>query len=230
MAINVPPLVVPPRPPELPAVAPPKGQGEPFLRNDAHLSNWIDELERVLMDAWRTLKSLLEGIDQRITRLETRVADTYTWGQKGTLTIEEAEEGEEAEVTLLALPLRIVRAEEILECTAATEVPGRGGTLLVQHQASGPDVPDEILPPARHRLPRPPSPPRRAPREEVSWTTVTTLTLSEGSPFVAVAVSPPFKLKKDDALRVVIAEVGEVDEDDEEAEGLGDVVVQARCR
>jgi hypothetical protein len=43
--------------------------------------------------------------------------------------------------------------------------------------------------------------------------------------FVAVTLDAPFRMAKDDTLRVVIAEVGE-DED----EALADVVVQARCR
>ena len=204
-------------------MAPPSGQGESFLRNDAQLSVWVEEFERVVKNAWTQLNTLVADLDRRITELETRIADTYTWGQKGTLTVEEAEEGEEAVVTLLALPLRIVRKEEVVECTAAAEVPGMGGVLIVQHQHSGPDVPD-VVPPGRRRP--------RADEEEVPWTDVATLTLEAGMKFVSVMLEEPFEMAKDDTLRVVIAEVGEPAEGDEgeDEEGLGDVVVQARCR
>ena len=168
----------------------------------------------------------------RVVELENRISDTYTWGQKGTLTVEEAEEGEAPVVTLLALPLRVVRKEEVLECTAAAEVPGAGGVLIVQHQASGQDAPTPPATPKR-RLPSTPAVPvaRAAPQaDDLPWTTVATVTIGAGVKFVSVTLATPLQLKKDDTLRVVISEVGEVDEDDEDAEGLGDVVVQARCR
>jgi hypothetical protein len=114
---------------------------------------------------------------------------------------------------LLALPLRIVRDEEILECTAAAEVPGLGGVLRVQHQASGATE----------------TPPARA--DEIPWTDVATLTLEAEMRFVAVTLPEPFKMTKDDTLRVVIAEVGSATPAvGEEPEELADVVCQARCR
>jgi hypothetical protein len=228
-----PTLNIPPKPQELPSTPPPSSSarvreeaektGNPlgkmlidgYSRGDAHLTGWVEEEQRVLKEAWQDLQTLVAALDARILVLETRIADTYTWGQKGTLTIEEAEAGEEAPVTLLALPLRIVRDEEILECTAASEVPGLGGVLLVQHQASGATE----------------TPPTRA--DEVVWTDVATLTIEAEMKFVAVTLPEPFKMKKDDTLRVVIAEVAEVDgapRVDEEPEELSDVVVQARCR
>jgi hypothetical protein len=213
MAITFPPITIPPRPPDLPMVAPPKSNKDPHLTNDGHLSKWIEDFERVVKDAWTALSTLVAELDKRITILETRISDTYTWGQKGTLTIEEAEPGEEAPVTLLALPLRIVRDEEVVECTAAAEVPGLGGVLLVQHQASGPTG----------------TPPTRA--DEVEWIDVATLTFEAEMRFVAVTLPTPFKMKKDDTLRVVIAEVGGAPRVvGEEPEELADVVVQARCR
>lgn len=181
MPIVFPPLTIPPRPPELPAVPPPattepavtKG---PHLRNDAFLSRWVEDFERVVKDAWFSLSKVIAALDARVTGLETRVtnleqrvSDTYTWGQKGTPTIDE-----DADVTLLALPLRVVRDEEIVECTATSEVPEGAVTFVVQHN-------------------------------EVD---VVTLTL-DSVPFVAVPLPPdaPHKVLKDDRLRVVIASV-----------------------
>jgi hypothetical protein len=224
-------LNLPPRPQELPSTPPPSSStrvreeaektGNPlgkmlvdgYTRGDAHLTGWVDEEQRVLKEGWQDLQTLVSALDARILALETRIADTYTWGQKGTLTIEEGEPGEPVPVTLLALPLRIVREEEIVECTAAAEVPGLGGVLRVQHQASGATG----------------TPPARA--DEVPWTDVATLTVAAGMKFVAVTLPTPFKMKKDDTLRVVIVEVGSAAPAvGEEPEELGDVVVQARCR
>jgi hypothetical protein len=132
--------------------------------------------------------------------------------------VEEPVEGEAPEPTLLALPLRIVRQEEILECTAAAETPGAGGVLIVQHQASGPIVTEPpVTPPVTPRA------------DEVPWTDVATLTFTAGMTFVAVTLPTPFKMAKDDTLRVVIAEVGEPPEDAKDGV-LADVVAQARCR
>jgi hypothetical protein len=229
-----PTLNIPPRPQELPSTPPPSSSArvreeaektesplgkmliDGYSRGDAHLTGWVEEEQRVLKEAWQDLQTLVAALDARILVLETRVADTYTWGQKGTLTIEEAEEGEPAPITLLALPLRIVRDEEMLECTAAAEVPGLGGVLLVQHQASGATV-------------TPPTPPTRV--DEVVWTDVATLTIEAEMKFVSVTLTEPFKMKKDDTLRVVIAEVASATPAvGEEPEELADVVVQARCR
>jgi hypothetical protein len=192
----------------------PEGAPRPYDRNDAHLSKWIEDFERVVKDSWTKLGVLLNEVDKRVTVLEERVSDTYTWGQKGELTVEEPVEGEEPEPTLLALPLRIVRKEEVLECTAAAEKPGAGGVLIVQHQASGPIVAE---PPVTSRA------------DEVPWTDVATLTLDAEMKFLSVPLTTPFKMAKDDTLRVVIAEVGEAEEDAEDG-ALADVVVQARCR
>jgi hypothetical protein len=224
-------LNIPPRPQELPSTPPPSSSArvreeaekhasplgkmlvDGYSRGDAHLTGWVEEEQRVLKEAWQDLQTLVAALDARILALETRIADTYTWGQKGTLTIEEGEPGEEVPVSLLALPLRIVRDEEILECTAAAEVPGLGGVLLVQHQASGATE----------------TPPTRA--DEVPWTDVATLTLDAEMRFIAVTLPEAFKMTKDDTLRVVIAEVGGAARAvGEEPEELSDVVVQARCR
>jgi hypothetical protein len=224
-------LNLPPKPQELPSTPPPSSSarvreeaektGSPlgkllidgYSRGDAHLTGWVDEEQRVLKEAWQDLQTLVAALDARVLALETRIADTYTWGQKGTLTVEEGEPGEPVPVTLLALPLRIVRDEELVECTAAAEVPGLGGVLLVQHQASGPIVP----------------PPMRA--DEVPWTTVATLTIEAEMKFVAVTLPEPIKMHKDDTLRVVIAAVGGAARaEGEEPEELADTVVQARCR
>jgi hypothetical protein len=227
-------LNIPPRPQELPSTPPPSSSArvreeaektesplgkmliDGYSRGDAHLTGWVEEEQRVLKEGWQDLQTLVAALDARIFVLETRVADTYTWGQKGTLTVEEGEPGEPIPVTLLALPLRIVRDEEMLECTAAAEVPGLGGVLLVQHQASGATV-------------TPPTPPTRV--DEVMWTDVATLTIEAEMKFVSVTLPEPFKMKKDDTLRVVIAEVASATPVvGEEPEELGDVVVQARCR
>jgi hypothetical protein len=209
----------------LPKVAPPQGQGDKFARNDAFLSTWVEDFERVVTDAWTKLGVLLAGLDtritaleERVTALEERVSDTYTWGQKGELAVEEPVEGEEPEPTLLALPLRIVRKEEVLECTAAAEQPGAGGVLIVQHQASGPIVAEPpVTPPVTSRA------------DAVPWTDVATLTLDAEMKFVSVPLDTPFKMAKDDTLRVVIVEIGEAPEDAEDGV-LADVVVQCRCR
>lgn len=182
MAIKFPPLTLPPRPPELPAVPPPKGQGDPFLRNDAFLAVWIDEFERVIKDAWFLLRTLVEGIEARITVLETRIADTYTYGQKGALALAAPpEEGEPVSLSLLALPLRVVRDEEILELTAACETPSEDTTtvLTVQH------IVDTVS------------------------TTVGTLTLGTGITFVPLVLPAPKKVKKNEVLRVEITEASE---------------------
>jgi hypothetical protein len=67
--------------------------------------------------------------------------------------------------------------------------------------------------------------------DEVVWTDVATLTIEPEMKFVAVTLTEPFMMKKDDTLRVVIAEVASATPAvGEEPEELGDVVVQARCR
>jgi hypothetical protein len=154
----------------------------PHLRNDAYLANWLEAFERVIQDAWLKLNALITAINKRIEDLEGRISDTYTWGQKGTLTIEEGEEGEEAPVSLLALPLRVVRDEELVECTAAAEVsPVADAIVLIVEYLAADAEPVEAA----------------------------TLTLDVGMDFVAVTLEPPLKLKKNDKLRVVIAAVDE---------------------
>jgi hypothetical protein len=197
----IPPLNVPPRPPELPIVPPPVGPGQPetFKRNDAFLAVWIEEFERVMKDAWVKLNALLEVFDARIKVLETRIADTYTFGQKGTLPAaqEPTEPEAEPEANLLALPLRVVRDEEIMELTAACEIPSIGvpAILTVQHRG-GADV-------------------------EVPWEPVGSLVLDVDVLFVELILSAPWKLKRNDVLRVLIEDPGE---------DVADVVVQIRCR
>lgn len=132
MAINFPVLVIPPRPPELPAVPPPPTtepvvKTGPHLRNDAFLSRWLEDFERVIKDAWLLLGTLLAQIDARLVYLETRVADTYTWGQRGTLTDEER----------IALPLRVVRKEKVVELTVAAEVPSTSGSVSIEFRVNG---------------------------------------------------------------------------------------------
>lgn len=131
MAITLKPLVIPPRPPELPATPPPATSADPqtkgpHLRNDAFITRWVEEFERVVKDCWIALGQVLQLIDARLVYLETRVADTYTWGQRGTLTDEEG----------MALPLRVVRDEKIVEFTIASEKPG-SGTISIEFRING---------------------------------------------------------------------------------------------
>jgi hypothetical protein len=144
-----PSLTVPPRPPELPTVPVPPTQpqtkaadvfprGEPppmqkwvegadrfvaetSLRFDALLTKWIEEFLRVMKDAWVRLQTLVTAVVGRVLVLETRIADTYTWGQKGALRADEP----------IALPLRVVRNEELVEMTiAADHEDSRGGVTI----------------------------------------------------------------------------------------------------
>jgi hypothetical protein len=144
-----PTLAPPPRPPELPTVPVPptrpvvkaeevfpRGQAPPLqkfieqtdrfvdetgLRRDAFLSKWLDEFIRVMKDAWVRLSTVFTELESRVSTLETRIADTYTWGQKGHPTADEP----------IALPLRVVRDEELVEMTiAADHEDSRGGITI----------------------------------------------------------------------------------------------------
>jgi len=125
-------LVIPPRPPELPTTPPPPAEAPivkvgPHLRNDAYLTRWLEDFERVVKDAWIALAQLVASLEARILALETRVADTYTWGQRGTLTDEER----------IALPLRVVRKEKVVELTVAAETPSTSGSVSIQFRVNG---------------------------------------------------------------------------------------------
>jgi hypothetical protein len=125
VAVSLKPLVIPPRPAELPTAPPPaeaaaKPVKGPHLRNDAFLARWIEDFERVVKDVWLALQQVLGGIDLRLIALETRVSDTYTWGQRGSLTDNEP----------MALPLRVVRPETIVEFTIAAEKPAAGAITI----------------------------------------------------------------------------------------------------
>jgi hypothetical protein len=204
VAFFLPPLVPPPRPPELPVAVPPPLAGQtpqtpgPHVRNDAFLSQWIDDLERVLKDAWIKLNSVLKGFDERITILETRVADTYTFGQKGILTVVE-DPLDPGAPTILALPLRVVRNEEIVELVVACEKASTADetTLQVQHAVGNADFTAVGLP----------------------------LTMGPGMKLAerlfTVAPRTPRKILRNDRLRVVI-QVASLD--------AADIVAQVRCR
>jgi hypothetical protein len=191
----LPPLVLPPRPPELPVSIPPPLPGQtpqtpgPHLRNDAFLSKWIDDLERVIKDNWIKLNALLQTFHDRITALERRIADTYTWGQKGPLAVSVPTDPEApVEVSLLALPLRAVRDEEIVEIVVACEkAPELGATTLMVQVNEG---------------------------------NVRQVSLNVGVKLAEWVFPVPVKIKRNDALRVLIQAPGDA----------ADVVVQARCR
>jgi hypothetical protein len=159
-----PPIVPPPRPPEVPDVPVPPvrptttadqvfPQGRPpplqkwvegadtFVRErslqlDAFIARWVEEFIRVLKEAWDKLKFAFEELDKRITALEQRVADTYTFGQKGKL-----KKRPDPDPNWIALPLRVVRDEVLLEVVATVETPSSDGdvNLSVQHEG------DEIV-------------------------------------------------------------------------------------
>jgi len=130
--VPIPVLVLPPRPPELPTAPPPVKPGEPPspLRNDALLSNWIEDIERVLKDAWLKLQQAFAALEARVLVLEQRIADTYTFGQRGALTLIPDDPN------WVALPLRVVRDEEVLEVTAAAENPDTSATVDIQRNGA----------------------------------------------------------------------------------------------
>jgi len=216
----LPALVLPPRPPELPTVPPPVTADKPpdFKRNDAFLSRWIEDFERVMKDAWLKLNEMLQKFHDRITALEQRVADTYTFGQKGALALAVPVEGAPPSLDLIALPLRVVRDEEVVEATLTAEVaPAASCTVAVEHV-----VPDAA-----------------GSTEGRPATTVCTLTLPAGGHFVSFSFTlpappparavapPPYKVKKNSVLRAHIVGTGG---DAEGAGGATDVVCQVRCR
>jgi hypothetical protein len=180
-------LVAPPRPPELPVAVPPPMVGEapvktgPHLRNDAHLANWTDEFIRIMKDAWVKLGKVIQSIEDRLLALEMRVADTYTYGQKGVITLAvPIEEGGPIPLTILALPLRVVRDEVLLEVVATCEVAGATGgtTFKVQHGPSAAAMAD-----------------------------VTTLTLNTGALLAQITLPTPRPMKRNDVLRVIVTAV-----------------------
>ena len=66
---------------------------------------------------WASSVNVIVG---RITVLETRVSDTYTWGS-GSIT----------EDKIIALPLRVVRDETFVEMTIAAETPSTSGDVQI---------------------------------------------------------------------------------------------------
>jgi len=193
----LPALVLPPRPPELPTVPPPVTADKPpdFKRNDAFLSRWIEDFERVIKDGWIKLTSLLQSFDDRIVALEKRIADTYTYGQKGVITLATPpEEGGPTPLTFLALPLRVVRDEELVEVVATCEIPAATTptTFTIQH---GP--------------------------HKDAMANVTSLTLGVGVPLAQITLATPRKMKRNDVLRVLVAEA---------SLEAADFIVQVRCR
>jgi hypothetical protein len=143
----------------------------PHLRNDAHLANWTDDFIRVMKDAWVKLNQLLGVIEDRLLALEQRIADTYTYGQKGALTL-----AVDGPLTFLALPLRVVRDEELVELVATCETAATDTStvLAVQHGTGG------------------------------VFQTVRTLTLNTGATLVEFKLPTPRKMLRNDVLRVVI--------------------------
>jgi hypothetical protein len=121
----IPTLVMPPRPPELPTAAPPP-PAEPHLKNDAYITRWVEDFERIIKDAWVKLNAWivgeLGGLSGRVTVLETRISDTYVFGARGTPAID----------TGLALPLRVVRSETVKKVTVAVQTPATVGNTSVE--------------------------------------------------------------------------------------------------
>jgi hypothetical protein len=124
--VPIPPLIVPPRPPELPTVPPPPPVDLPtdavHLRNDSFLARWVEEFERVMKDAWFALSQIINGIEKRILALETRISDTYTFGQVGGL----------KEDSRIALPLLVVRDEKLAEWVVTLETPPSGESAVIE--------------------------------------------------------------------------------------------------
>lgn len=128
------PLVLPPRPPELPTAPPPASTDKPnFLRNDAIVSNWIDDIERSLKDQWLKLAQQIEIIEGRITVLEKRIADTYVFGQKDVIEVDPDPEAH----NWLGLPLRVVRPENLMELVATAETASTDGDVHLQVLKNG---------------------------------------------------------------------------------------------
>lgn len=142
MPVRFPTLTIPPRPPELPAVPPPATSASPIelkgphLRNDAFLSRWVEEFERVVKDAWANLANLITTVEERIVALETRISDTYTWGQRGGLQHEQ----------FVALPLRVVRQETLVEFAIAVETPSTSGAVIIDLRRNGVFLTQATLP------------------------------------------------------------------------------------
>lgn len=124
----LPVLVVPPRPSELPASLPPPAdeQQKPFLRNDALSANWVEQFERAMKDAWIALNKVVVSLETRVSALEQRIADTYTYGQRGGLQVLEDDPN------WIGLPLRVVRNELLLECVGTLQTAPTDGTVTVE--------------------------------------------------------------------------------------------------
>ena len=158
-----PSLPVPPKPPELPTIPveptqpttkaadvfpageqPPEQKwveqadrlvAETSLKFDAILTKWIEEFMRVIKDAWARLGTLVGVISGRIEVLENRVSDTYTWGS-GSITVDKG----------IALPLRVVRSEVLVEFTIAAETASTSGDVQIELQQNGATLINGTLP------------------------------------------------------------------------------------
>ena len=90
------------------------------------LTKWLEEFIRVVKDAWARLGTLVGVISGRIEVLEKRVSDTYTWGS-GSITVDK----------IIALPLRVVRSEVLVEFTIAAETASTSGDVQIELRQNG---------------------------------------------------------------------------------------------
>jgi hypothetical protein len=139
MAISLPPIQIPPRPPEIPVDASPAGR----------VGTWVGQLGRVIQDAWRHLLSLVNSFEARltaleagdpsfvarVTALENRVKDVYTFSRTGTLA-----------VGPIALPLRVVAASTLVELVATVETAPTGANLIIEIRKNGTPVGTVTIP------------------------------------------------------------------------------------
>ena len=88
-----------------------------------------------MKDAWARLGTLVSVISGRIEVLEKRVSDTYTWGS-GSITVDK----------VIALPLRVVRSEVLVEFTIAAETASTSGDVQIELTQNGATLINGTLP------------------------------------------------------------------------------------
>jgi hypothetical protein len=114
---------------------------ERSLQLDAFLTKWFDEFLRILKDAWLKLQAAFTAlearvgkVEDRVTVLETRIADTYTFGQKGGLQVIDDDPN------WIALPLLVVRDEVLVEIAVTVYTPSDDGDVVFSFQHNGAEV------------------------------------------------------------------------------------------
>lgn len=127
MAEPLPPFQAPPTPPELLAQQPPDQRF-----TDAHRAwnerdvRWVEALIRELAKLWPRLRLTVNELLTKVTTLEGRTKDTYTFPIQGSLA-----------VGPVALPLRAVAAATLTEIRADVVVPPEGDAIDIDCMKNG---------------------------------------------------------------------------------------------